>query len=399
MTHLQPPATAWLRWDRHNRGLRLFQGLITGMACGIYQPLASGVHQSTLMIVVFVCVVAVIPALASRLLGFAAYAVVVIGPLAVSLVADTSDADHLQLVGSLALLLGLMAWMLKSQRAVLAHWIRQKHRVDELRLQLADQAAQAEFHRLSAELDNQAKTQLMAAAGHDLRQPLWALHLYGRQLRSRLSQPADVELLDAIARGLQSLDTLVSDLVNHGRSEPGAHPARLQPVRLQDIYRRLQPQLQPCAFDHGLSLRWRGGHRTVWGDPLIIERCLRNLVLNAIAHTGSGGVLVGARPRGTAVVLQVWDSGCGLNPEAQQALFDDHLRAAGVARDSSRAAAGEREAPQDVTRHGPQQGSGLGLGIVRRLTHLMGARIAVRSEAGRGTVFELTLSAPPDGQP
>ena len=138
-------------------------------------------------------------------------------------------------------------------------------------------------------------------------------------------------------------------------------------VGLGEIYERLRPQLNPCAFDRGLDLRWLGGHRLVWADPDMLERCLRNLVTNAIEHTEDGGVLVLARSRGPFVVLQVWDSGCGLTAEHQSRLF---------------------EAGSTPARQG---GRGLGLTIVRQLAHLMGAQLSVRSRLGRGTVFELLL--------
>lgn len=381
----------WLRWDRRNRALRLMQGLVTGLACGVYQPLASGVHQSTLMVVVFVCLVGAIPSMAGRLSGLVAYAVAAVGPLTLAVAWDTTDEDHLHLMGSLVLLMALVVGLVKNQRAVQWHWLHQKHRVDQLRLQLADQAAQAQVARLSAELGRQAQIQWMAAAGHDLRQPLLALHLQAQLLRARLFEPRDTALLEAMSRGLQSLELLINDLLDGARSETGLRTPRLQLVQLGDIYRRLQSQLGPCAFERGLSLTWRGAHRQVWADPLMVERCVRNLALNALAHTESGGVLVAARSRGGQLVIQVWDSGCGLRPEDERRLFHDHPAPVGPA---TPAVVPFAALGQDI-----QQSCGLGLGIVRRLAHLMGAEVAARSVAGRGSVFELRFNPAPAGEP
>jgi signal transduction histidine kinase len=369
--HGRMPAALLLRWERQDRALVLFQGAWTGAACGLYQPMASGLEQSTLMIVVFVCVVSAIPSLLGRVHLFASYAVVTVGPLAVAVLQDTADAERLHLVGSLVLLVALVVWMLAGHRALVGHLFRQRSLAQGLRLQLAEQAARAQAARLSAEQDSHAKSALIASAGHDIRQPLLALRLYALQLRAGLCGPREESILQAINCGLNSMETMIGDLLDVARAEVGAMAPQPTRVCMQDVYARLMPQVGPLALDKGLSLRWRGGHREVWGDAQMMERALRNLVLNAIEHTESGGVLVGARPQGSAVVLQVWDSGCGLDDEAQLRVFEDHY--------------------QVRPEHG--RGCGLGLGIVRRLCHLMDAQVRLRSRRGCGTVFELRFRA------
>jgi signal transduction histidine kinase len=365
--HGRLPAAQLLRWERQDRSLVLFQGAWTGAACGLYQPMASGLEQSTLMIVVFACVVSAIPSLLGRVHLFASHAALTVGPLAVAVLLDTSDAEHLHLVGSLVLLVALVVWMLASHRALVQHLLRQKSVAQRLRLQLAEQAARAQAAYLKAEQDSHAKSALIASAGHDIRQPLLALRLYALQLRAGQCGPLGEPILRAIDSGLNSMEAMVGDLLDVARAEVGAMAPQPTRVSMQELYVRLLPQVGPLALDKGLSLRWRGGHREVWGDAQMMERALRNLVLNAIEHTESGGVLVGARPQGSAVVLQVWDSGCGLDDEAQSRVFEDHY--------------------QVRPEHG--RGCGLGLGIVRRLCHLMDAQVRLRSRRGCGTVFEL----------
>ncbi len=389
---------ALLRWDGRHRALLLLQGALTGLACAMYQPLASGANQSTLLIVVFVCVAGAIPSLLHRLRLFAVYAGVTAGPLAVAVVLDTADADHLHLVGSLVLLLVLVAWLLGSHLALVRHLLLQKARVEGMRREMSEQAAHAQAARLAAEVANQAKTHLIAAASHDLRQPLLALNLYGLRLRARLCEPRDLEVLDGVARGVQALETMLSDLLDYARCEAGAVAPRLQPIRVDTLYRRLLPQVAPSAFDRGLRLAWRGGHHTLWGDPVMVERCLRNLILNAVHHTDSGGVLVGARLRGGEVLLQVWDSGCGLHPQEQARVFEDHYQVPSESaplahRRQPLHAATATETETATSADAPRQGTGLGLGIVRRFSHLMGARVGLRSSVGRGTVFELAFRA------
>lgn len=242
----------------------------------------------------------------------------------------------------------------------------------EQRLQEAlERAAQLQWARTQAELDSQAKTDLLVATAHDIRQPLLALRLCAQQLQAWLRDPPQVSVLDAINSGLNAMDALTSDLLDRSRTAPGGTPQPLESVCLRGVYARLVPQLAPMAVDKGLRLRWRGGAGAVWGHPLMIERALRNLVTNAIQYTDAGGVLVGARRSGRGMVVQVWDSGCGLQPSDQVRVFEDHYR----------------------TRPDGAPGYGLGLGIVRQLCDAMGARVTLRSWPGKGSVFELHFRA------
>jgi len=376
-----------LLWDNCNRLLRLVQGALTGLACAWHEPQASGLQQSTLLVVVFVWVLGAMPAMLERMELFAVHALITSGPLAVALVRDTGDADQLHLVGSALLLTGLLAWMLDGQRLVLAGWRQENERMERLRMEVSQHAALERAARVAAEVGHRAKTQLIAATSHDLRQPLLALNLYELQLRSRLCEPRDKGLLEGIARSLQSLETLLSDLLEDARQEAGAAAPALEPVALEPLFQRLASQVGPCAFDRGLHLAWRGAHHRVWADTVMLERVLRNLILNAIEHTESGGVLIGARRRGGQVILQVWDSGCGLQAHERARVFDDHYTTQRLA-DHPQGSALENPRPH-------RQGTGLGLGIVRRLSHLMGATVKLRSWPGRGTVFEVAFKGAP----
>lgn len=379
----------YIRWDARNRLLVLLQGALTGVACAAHEPMASGLQQSTLLIVVFTWVLGAMPSMLDRVHTFAWHGLLTAGPLVVAVAIDTADTDHLNLVGSLLLLLGLLAWLLQGHLALIGHLRVENERVRQLRLELVRQATQEQAARVAAEVAHKAKTRLIATTSHDLRQPLLALSLYELQLRARLCEPRDVDLLDGIARSVQSLETLLSDLLDQARGDGSSVPPALQWVKLGPLFEHLAAQMQPCAFDRGLHLAWRGVHHQVWADPAMVERVLRNLILNAIEHTENGGVLVGARRRGSQVLLQVWDSGCGMEPDQQAVVFDDRCR--------SQWAAANTQPPGNLqVAHSPRRSNGLGLGIVRRLSHLMGADVRLRSQPGKGTVFEITFRAPGD---
>jgi signal transduction histidine kinase len=269
---------------------------------------------------------------------------------------------------------GLLAWRPLQARA------RQQAERDGLlrdhpRL-LADRLA-ADRDRQQAEAASQAKTRFLAAASHDLRQPLHALALFANALRDRSHEPDRQRLVDNIAEAVSTLEDLFTELLDISRIDSGA--IEVQPIdfNVEVLWRRLRLHFEPVAFDKGLAFTLRGGHRVVHADPVLVERIVRNLTANAVRYTNDGGVLLVARCRGDRVLLQVWDTGVGIAPADQARVFDEFVQVGDARR------GGEP---------GRQRGLGLGLAIVRRLTDLMDAPLELVSVPGRGT--RLTLSLP-----
>lgn len=252
---------------------------------------------------------------------------------------------------------------------------------ESLVLQLQADLAQARQALADAEASSLAKTQFLAAASHDLRQPLHALTLFAEALQSRPQDADQQRLVDNIRAAVDSLDSLFSALLDLTRIDAGAVQARPCTFQVEDLWRRLRVHFEPLAFDKGLALRLRGGHHLIHADPLLVERIVRNLVANAIRYTEDGGVLLAVRRRGDRLMLQVWDSGQGIAPADQQRVFGEFVQVAEATR------SGEP---------GSRRGLGLGLAIVKRLTDLMGARIELKSTPGRGSVFTVHLPPGPN---
>ncbi|MEI7466102.1 MAG: hybrid sensor histidine kinase/response regulator, partial [Burkholderiales bacterium] len=168
---------------------------------------------------------------------------------------------------------------------------------------------------------------------------------------------------------------LFSELLDITRIDSGGIEVHPQHFLLADLYRKLRLHFEPAAFEKGLALRFRGGRHMVHADPLLVERILRNLVSNAIRYTGDGTVLVGCRRRGDVLLLQVWDTGPGITEDQHALVFEEFYQVPH----------GPRTEPHQ------RKGLGLGLAIVKRLADLMGARVGLRSQPGRGTVFSLEL--------
>ena len=241
--------------------------------------------------------------------------------------------------------------------------------------QIAGKGREAQAQRRTAERASAAKTQFLAAASHDLRQPLHALGLFVQTLRSR--HPAPQGLVDNIGEAVTALDDLFTELLDITRIDAGAVDMRATDFAIEPVWRRLRLHFEPVAFDKGLALTLRGGHHVAHGDPLLVERILRNLTANALRYTADGGVLVAARRRRDRLLLQVWDSGVGIAAGDQGRVFDEFVRVA--------------DASTDPATTGAQRGMGLGLAIVKRLATLMGTTVELRSIPGRGSVFSLAL--------
>lgn len=237
---------------------------------------------------------------------------------------------------------------------------------------LAARADELSHLKDEAERANAAKTRFLAAASHDLRQPMHSISLLLGVLRSRLDSPEHVALADKIQSSVATMESLFGNLLDISKLDAGAVQAHIEDVDLGWLLHRLEQTWAPQAAEKGLRLRVRGCNVVVKGDAVLLERIAGNLVSNAIRYTRDGGVLVGCRRRGDQVELQVWDSGPGIEPRYRDAIFEEFFRI---------------EAPGT----GSEKGLGLGLSIVQRCAHILGYGLDVTSRVGYGTVFRLTM--------
>jgi signal transduction histidine kinase len=223
---------------------------------------------------------------------------------------------------------------------------------------------------------NAAKSHFLAAASHDLRQPVAAIGLLTDLLQSKLTDPALRGLTDRLARAVHSMESLLKGLLDLSRLDAGTVDTQPRRVPLQPLLDAVMSHEMDAAVRKGLRLRVRATAAAVYTDPLLMEQIIRNLVGNAIRYTATGGVLVGVRRRGRNWVLQVWDSGPGIEPVDQQRIFEAFVQLANPARNRT-------------------EGLGLGLAIVHRAAGLLGHTVTVRSVPSRGSVFSVTMPAAP----
>jgi len=212
-----------------------------------------------------------------------------------------------------------------------------------------------------------SKSRFLAAASHDLSQPMQALQMYCAILADRQPSPGlqAKQCANKLANQLKALLSL-------SRLDGGAVEARLVPVRLGEMLDQVAASLRPLAEEKGVRLRVVLTRRKVETDPILFERLLGNLVANAVRYTRAGGVVLGCRHRGGRLLVEVWDSGIGIPADKVSLIFEELYQIHNPTRD-------------------PEHGAGLGLAIVSRIAPLLGMRVTVRSQVGRGSVFAVEL--------
>ena len=370
------PATRpeWLRWRLRSNAGSLAAGALWGATGWLFYGHGDGLQLTGLIIIIYTFSVAGVPVLSIQPRVYIGFAVLCLLPLVVR-IALVGDREHYLLAGELLLIISLTTVLANTYRQALQRIIELKVQGDEMTVQLRVETQAAEEARRIAEIANRAKTQFFTAASHDLRQPLHAMGLFAEALRQRVHEPEVAQLVNSINESVDALEGLFSELLDITRIDTGGIEVHEQHFEVGDILRKLRLHFEPAAFEKGLALRLRGAKHVVFGDPLLVERILRNLVSNAIRYTNDGSVLVSCRQRGQRVLLQVWDSGVGIREQEQLKIFDEFYQVPG----------GRVVDPEQ------RKGLGLGLAIVKRLAELMKAPLGLRSQSGRGTVFTLEL--------
>ncbi|WP_460020198.1 ATP-binding response regulator [Magnetospira thiophila] len=237
--------------------------------------------------------------------------------------------------------------------------------IDQRESQLREARAQAE----SADRD---KSRFLAAASHDLRQPLQALTLYLGTLDSLVGERTAHEIIGRAKGSVEALSGLLDTLLDISKLDAGLIAPSIRPFAAADVLYRMEAEFQPLARHKGLDLRFVSSSLALRSDPVLLARILRNLISNALKYTYHGRVLVGVRRRAGQAEFQVCDSGEGIAAADQGAIFREFFQVGNAERNR-------------------REGLGLGLAIVSRLSQLLEHPVRVVSELGRGSVFSLSV--------
>lgn len=215
-----------------------------------------------------------------------------------------------------------------------------------------------------------ARNHFLAAVSHDLRQPLQAAGMFGEVLALRLAGTPHAQVVDRLLQSIESTGTLLSTLIEVSTLELGRVKASPHPMDLSSFMLQLFQQMEPRAQKKSLRFLLHTSESTVISDPLLLERMVRNLLVNAISYTETGGVLLGCRHRPGQIGIQVVDTGAGIPTEKLEEIFEDFTRFAPKNQESN---------------------LGLGLSVIRRTAQLLGHRIEVKSKVGKGSSFTVWM--------
>ncbi len=221
-----------------------------------------------------------------------------------------------------------------------------------------------------AELSDRSKTRFLAAASHDLLQPLSFARLNMSALKLEKVSTEVGRLIGKVDRSLLTIEELLRTLFDISKLDAGVSVPDICLFSADRLLQGLVEDFQGLANTKGVSLKIRPCPFIVESDPIFLRRILQNLISNALRYTNTGGVLVGARRRGNMLRFEVWDTGIGIAEKESAKIFDEFHR-------------GER--------NGNHDGLGLGLAIVQRMGRAVGHEIDFRSVQGKGSVFSVTV--------
>ncbi|MGE5476765.1 MAG: ATP-binding protein [Bacteroidales bacterium] len=248
-----------------------------------------------------------------------------------------------------------------------------------------EREAELALAREAAEQSVAAKNRLLAAASHDLRQPLHATGLCVEMMRQVPFDAALAKYVSVLERTHAAMSALITTLFDIAKMDADGVTPCYGRVSLPDLLARVVVECRPAAEEKGVALRLHPGPAlAVVTDDEMVVRILRNLVHNAIRYTEAGGILVDCRRRADALWIEVWDTGIGIPADQLGLIWEEFYQVSG---------------------RGRTKGSGLGLSIVWRLAKVLGYRVEARSVVGRGSCFRLVLpnhaleTAAASGQP
>jgi signal transduction histidine kinase len=365
-----PPANDAARWGNRWAAGSTIAGALWGAAAIAMFP-ASPPHQALLIVCVFSVILGGLNLTAVYKPSFYGFALAALLPL-IARVAFEGGNVHAFTALVLFVVLVFVLGFGHRVNELITHSLAMRYENVDLIGELTAQTRAAESARAAAETANRAKSQFLAAASHDLRQPLHAMGLFAAALAARARDPEVKPLVGSIHASVEALENLFAQLLDLSRLDAGALRPDRADVALDPLFERVAADFVPQAAAHGLALRVVATTAVVDSDPLLLERIVRNLVANALRYTRAGGVVIGARRRGSAVRIDVVDTGVGIAAADRVRIFDEFVQVGATAR------------------HAGGRGLGLGLAIVRRLCALLDHPLDVASRPGRGSRFSVT---------
>lgn len=360
----RPSGNQATHWANMMSLVALLEGLVWGSAGLLFLIPDSVLHQTMLLTMLVGMPAGAIFSGSFWPKSMFAFAIPALGLTAVGLFSQGSEASiglGVAFILYLAILRGMMVQANKyAFRAI------------RLGFENLDLVAQLRVQMQAAEEANIAKSKFLAAASHDLRQPLHALGLFITALNERIRFPEVRNIVTNINNCVAALGSLFEELLDISRLDAGVVEPKPVHFVLSTILERLTLEYEAQARAKGLTLEVAGSEQILYSDPALVERILRNLFANAVRYTAHGGVRIEARNVGEQVEIAVADSGPGIPLDKHEEIFREFVQLANPERDRTK-------------------GLGLGLAIVRRLATLLGGTVTIESAVGSGSRFRVQL--------
>lgn len=248
------------------------------------------------------------------------------------------------------------------------------HVVMERTAELSAAKLESQTAKAAAATAIMVKSRFLAAASHDLRQPMFAINLFEDALSKTPLNEEQRRIESSLSQSIRSLGDLLDALLDISKLDAGAITPKPKLIGVHELFSGIEAEFATAANAKALrfKLQFPTGNQALVSDGLLLQSLLRNLIANSIKYTERGGVLVGLRRRGNRAILQVWDTGLGIAPEHMSSIFDECFQVGNLERDR-------------------ENGLGLGLALAKRQAHLLETEIICRSRLGKGSVFEFGL--------
>ena len=371
--HVRPGSEAATRWGRYWAAGSTIAGALWGLAAVMTFPDAPA-YQALLIVCLFGAVLGGLNLTAVYKPSFYGFVLPALVPLIVR-VALVADPVHLFIAGVMSVVLAFIVGFGHRLNDVLTRSLVIRYENIDLIAELKSRTRTALDARAAAEAANRAKSQLLAAASHDLRQPLHALGLYVAALSARATDADWRPLVDHVESAANALEVQFAQLIDLSRLDAGVLMPERADVPLAPMFARLRAEFGAQAAARGLSFAVVTTRVVVQTDASLLERIVGNLISNAIRYTRRGGVVVGVRRQGSRIAIDVVDTGIGIPPADRERVFEEFFQVRG---------------PQ-ATPSPAQRGMGLGLAIVRRFADLLGHDVALESTLGAGSRFRVVV--------
>ncbi len=263
----------------------------------------------------------------------------------------------------------VVTWNNITQRVKAAEALTEANETLEGRVE--ERTRELEQAKLFADQANASKTKFLAAAGHDILQPLNAARLYSATLIERADDDKNSQLADNISRSLGSVEEILGSILAISRLDTANPEINLSAFPLHNITKQLQIEFEPVAKAQNLELKFIHSSKWVYSDQALLRRLLQNLISNAIKFTQSGKVIVGSRQYSNQVSLEVFDTGIGISESEKHYIFGEFTRLNNM--------------PNQVP------GLGLGLSIVEKIANLLDLKVELNSAPQKGTRFKILM--------